>query len=260
VVLLHCGAADDAGFSFRHVIANLADDHRVFAPDWPGFGESDPLPPAWSIADLVPLIGRVLDALALGRATLVGLSLGGGVALGFALQHPERLQRLILVDSYGLGREVPGGIAGYLLVHMPLVNWLSWAMLARSCRLARLSLGATFPCRPQVATDALFEDFWRIVRRPGTAAGWRQLQRKDVLWDHVATNYLDRLGELCVPTLLIHGANDPAVPVTWAERAHQHIPGSQLAVIPCSGHVTPLEQPEACNMAVRTFLDRPAGG
>jgi pimeloyl-ACP methyl ester carboxylesterase len=254
VVLLHGGAVDGAGFSFRNAIPVLAAQHRVYAPEWPGFGESDPLPANWSIADLVPLLGTILDALRLERATLVGLSLGGGVALGYALQRPERVEHLVLVDSYGLGREVPGGWAGYLMVHLPLVNWLSWLMVAHSRRLARLSLRATFPCHPEMATDDLFAEFWRLLQRPGAAAGWRQLQGKDVLWGHVATDYLDRLPELACPTLLIHGANDPAVPVAWAERAHGLIRGSQLAVVPSSGHVTPLEQPDAFNAVLQKYL------
>jgi pimeloyl-ACP methyl ester carboxylesterase len=254
VVLLHGGAVDGAGFSFRHAIPVLAEHYRVYAPEWPGFGDSAPLPANWSIAHLVPLLGDILDALQLERATLVGLSLGGGAALGYALRSPGRVDRLVLVDSYGLGREVPGGWAGSLMVHLPVVNWLSWLVVAHSRRLARLSLRATFPCRPEMATDELFADFWRLLQRPGAAAGWRQLQRKDVLWGHVATDYLDRLPELAVPTVLIHGANDPAVPVAWAERAHRLIRGSHLAVIPSSGHVTPLEQPDACNAALRQYL------
>ena len=136
MVLLHGGAVDGAGFSFGDAIPALAEQHRVYAPEWPGFGESDPLPTTWSIADLVPLVGTILDALELERVTLVGLSLGGGAALGYALQNTERVTRLVLVDSYGLGGDVPGGVAAYLMVHLPLVNWLSWEIVAHSRRLA----------------------------------------------------------------------------------------------------------------------------
>ncbi|HEY2595447.1 MAG TPA: alpha/beta fold hydrolase [Chloroflexota bacterium] len=257
VVLLHGGGVDGAGFSFRSAIPRLAEQHQVYAPEWPGFGESDPLPSDWSIASLVPLVGKLLDAFELERATLVGLSMGGGAALGFALEAPRRVDRLALVDSYGLGGDVPGRWAGYVLVHASLLNWLSWTLVGRSRRLARMSLRATFPCHPEMATDEVFAEFWALLQRPGAAAAWRQLQRKDVLWGRVATNYVDRLPLLDVPTLLVHGARDPAVPLAWAERAQRLIPGSGLVVIPESGHITPLERPRAFNEALLRHL---AGG
>ncbi len=256
VLVLHGGGVDAAGFSFRETIPALAHRFRVIAPDWPGYGASAPPPSAWGIAEYVTFLGQLLDRLEVERASLVGLSLGGGIALGTALQSPERVDRLVLVDSYGLGRDLSAPLASYLFVHLPL-NELSWTLVrasVRSRRLARLELRAILPCHPERVTEQLVDEYVRLLRRPGVGSAWIQFQRREVQWLHYRTSFLDRLREVEVPTLLVHGAQDPAVPVAWSERAHHLIPRSQLAIIPESGHVPPLEQPRAFTDAVLGFL------
>jgi pimeloyl-ACP methyl ester carboxylesterase len=127
VLLLHGGGIDSAAFSYRHTIGALAGDHRVFAPDWPGYGESDKPDIDYTMSFYVGFLKKLMDSLGFERVSLVGISLGGGAALGFALDFPERVEKLVLVDSNGLGGDVPWGRLGYLLVHAPLVNTM------RSC-------------------------------------------------------------------------------------------------------------------------------
>ena len=257
VVLLHGGGVDAAGFSFRLAIPALAQCFRVVAPDWPGYGESGPAPPGWGIEEYVSFLGQLLNQLEIGRATLIGLSLGGAAALGTTLRTPQRVDRLVLVGSYGLGGELPSPLLSYLFVHLPL-NEMTWLLLrttARSRRLARLALRATLPCHPERATAELVEAYMRLMRRPDAGRAWRQFQRREVRWLAYRTNYLERLPEVRAPTLIVHGAQDSAVPVAWARRAHRLIRYSRLAIIPECGHVVPMEQPEAFNEVVLDFLD-----
>ncbi len=99
----------------------------MFAPDWPGYGESDKPDIDYTMSFYVGFLKKLMDSLGFERVSLVGISLGGGAALGFALDFPERVEKLVLVDSNGLGGDVPWGRLGYLLVHAPLVNTM------RSC-------------------------------------------------------------------------------------------------------------------------------
>ena len=99
VLLLHGSALDAAGMSFASAISALAAGCRVFAPDLPGFGESDPMPDGWGFADYSAFLLPLLTELDLQRASLAGVSMGGGIALGFALEAPERVERLVLIDS-----------------------------------------------------------------------------------------------------------------------------------------------------------------
>ena len=103
VLLLHGGGYDSASLSYKHGIGPISEHHRVFAPDWPGYGESDKPEMQYSTEYYVDFLGRLMDALGLETASLVGISMGGAIALGFSLRSPQRVDKLVLVDSYGLG-------------------------------------------------------------------------------------------------------------------------------------------------------------
>jgi pimeloyl-ACP methyl ester carboxylesterase len=255
VLLLHGGGIDAADFSYKHAIGPLASTRRVFAPDLPGYGWSDGPDGRYTLGFYAGFLGRLMDALGLERASLVGLSLGGGASLGFALRSPERVDRLVLVDSYGLGTDIPRGRLGYLLVRAPLVDDLTYALLRRSRRMIRWSLYNLVHDRSAV-DDALVEDAYRLVNRTGAGRAFRSFQRSEVGWGGLRTSYVNRLREVSVPTLIVHGASDEAVPVAWAYRAHRLIPGSQLGVIPRCGHWPPRERPGEFNRIVGEFLTR----
>ncbi len=109
VLLLHGGGYDSAALSYGRSIGPLSRRHRVFAPDWPGYGRSDKPKVRYSTEYYVGFLGRLMDVLGLERVSLVGISMGGAIALGFRLRSPDRVERLVLVDSHGLGGEVPRG-------------------------------------------------------------------------------------------------------------------------------------------------------
>jgi pimeloyl-ACP methyl ester carboxylesterase len=254
VVILHGGGFDAAGLSFRKTIPVLARQHRVFAPDWPGFGESDAMPRNWCVEECVDFVANLLDALVLKRVILIGLSMGGAFALGFTLRWPKRVERLVLVDSVGLGGEIPGGLVSYFALHLPLVDELRWALLTRVPTLARRNMCAPLLDQSGAAIEEAFGEIIRLARKPGAGAAFRQLQRSEYRWRGLRTNYLDRLSEIQVPTLIVHGAEDRLIPVACAQRAHGLIPHSQLQIIAGCGHLPPVEQPDSFNRIISSFL------
>jgi pimeloyl-ACP methyl ester carboxylesterase len=110
------------------------------------------------------------------------------------------------------------------------------------------------PHRPEQVTSTLLDRVMSLLRRPGAAAALRDWERREVGWHRLRTSYVDRLPALTVPTLILHGADDPLVPVAVAERAHRLIPNSQLEIIPECGHLAPLDQPAAVARALSEFL------
>jgi 4,5:9,10-diseco-3-hydroxy-5,9,17-trioxoandrosta-1(10),2-diene-4-oate hydrolase len=102
LILLH-GASNDAQ-EWRFALDPLSQHHRTFAPDLVGFGQSDKPRASYSFPFFIDFVHNFMEELNLGRASLVGHSAGGGIALGFALRFPQMTERLILVDSTGLGR------------------------------------------------------------------------------------------------------------------------------------------------------------
>ena len=254
-LLLHGGGFDSAEFSYGRIVGPLSRSRRVFAPDLPGYGGSDKPDLDYDLAYYVGFLGRLMDALGLARAALIGISMGGGAALGFALSEPERVEGLVLVDSYGLGREIPRGRLGYFLARMPLAADLIYALMRRSRRILRLGLLSVVHDRRAV-TDDLTEKAHGLLNEPDSGRAFRSFRENEVRWDGLRTDFSDRLGEITAPTLIIHGTHDSAIPVAWARRAHRRLPNSELRVFHGCGHWPPRERPEEFNRVVEDFLSR----
>jgi pimeloyl-ACP methyl ester carboxylesterase len=107
---------------------------------------------------------------------------------------------------------------------------------------------------PGAITADLVEEVYRLAKGPKAGRAWRSWQKSEIRRSGLRTDYVDRLHELAVPTLIVHGAEDRYVPVAWARRAHSLIRGSELRVLPRCGHWLTLERPEEFNGAVLGFL------
>src|SRR5215213_8154877 len=129
LLLLHGGGFDAADFSYRYAIEPLARRRPVLAFDWPGYGWSDKPNHRYDLAYYKRFLSHLMDSLGIQRTALVGTSMGGGAALSFALCSPERVEKLVLVASYGLGKDIPYGRLGYFLVHAPLATDLVYTLL-----------------------------------------------------------------------------------------------------------------------------------
>ena len=254
VLLLHGSGFDAAGVSLEAVMHFLAKRCRVYAPDLPGLGGSDPMPDCWGFSKCSAFLSPLLAALDLERVSLVGLSMGGGIALGFALMAPEKVDRLVLIDSACLSEALPGGRSTWFAVHMPGWSALQWRILAANRNVTRWVLRRATPRNPEEVTPERLDRVMRHLRRPGASVAFRKWERREVGWRGLRTSYVDRLPALSVATLIVHGADDPLLPVAVAERAHRLIPHSRLEIIPDCGHLAPLDQPEAVSRALSAFL------
>lgn len=254
VVLLHGGGFDSALVSWRHVLPALSDSFRVYAPDWPGYGESDPPERTPTTDYYIEVLGRFLDGVGIDHPALVGVSLGGGVAVGYALSHPERVRRLVAVDSYGLGGNVPGGMVAALIVRSETVSGALWTLIRRSQTVASLSVRAAV--YPPNLTDDLIDDALTELGRPNATEAWQAFQRAEIGLRSLRTNYVGRFSDLTVPTLFVHGERDEFIPVEWAVRAATLTPDADLRVFSDCGHWTPRERPDAFVAAVEPFLVR----
>lgn len=252
VVLLHGGIVDSASLSWGGVIGPLAEEFSVYALDLPGYGESDRPDAPYTTEYHVGMVEGFVDELDLAPVSVVGLSLGGGIALGLALKT-EAVDRLVLVDSYGLGRELPHGLLSYVLAQVPEINRLSLALLARSKRLTRASLG-NIVVDPDAVPEEVVDELYAMLQRPGVGEAFRRWREREVTREGYRTCYRDRYGEVAAPTLLIHGAQDDVFPVEWAREAAAGIPEARLEVFGDCAHWPPRERPERFLRAVRGFL------
>jgi pimeloyl-ACP methyl ester carboxylesterase len=255
VLLLHGGGFDAADFSYRYAIEPLSRLRPVLAFDWPGYGGSDKLDLRYDLAYYARFLERLMDSLGIERAALVGISMGGGAALSFALRSPERVEKLILVASYGLGKDIPYGRLGYFLVHAPLAADMVYELLRRSRRALRWGLRRIVH-DPRAVSDELVEEARRLLDQPASGRAFHSFRRSEVGWGGLNTDLSHRLGELAAPTLLVHGEHDQVVPLEWAQRAHERLPDSELCVLQGCGHWLPRECPNKFNQVLAGFLAR----
>ncbi len=255
VVMLHGGGMDSARLSWGDLTGPVAESgHSVYAPDLPGYGLSSRPEVAFSTEFYITFVAELLDALGLHHAALAGLSMGGAVALGFTLRFPSIVDKLVLIDAYGLQRTAAMHKLSYLLVQTPGIMESSWAIMRRNPSAARAAAANLFH-DPRALRSSLMEVMLAEAKQPRAGRAWTSYQRSEIRWNGLKSVYMDRLGEIRAPTLIIHGRHDKAVPVKWAEEAHKRIPGSTLLVIEDAGHWSQREKPEEVERALIRFLN-----
>lgn len=241
IVLVHGMAGSSS--TWREVTAGLADHHRVIAPDLLGHGRSAKPAGDYSLGAQASLLRDLLDRVGVERATIVGQSLGGGIAMQFAYQYPERCERLVLVSSGGLGRDVSWilrvlSLPGAELV-LPIVtprfvtergNALSRWLHGKGVRPPRVA--EMWQAYASLSEGENRQAFLRTLRSVVDASG-QTVSARDRL-------YLTE----AVPTLIIWGDDDPIIPVEHGIEAHAAMPASRLAIFEGVGHFPHVEVPD----------------
>jgi pimeloyl-ACP methyl ester carboxylesterase len=250
VIAIHGLGATKA--SFLPTVAALADGFRVTAVDLPGFGDSDkPLGAPYDARWFAKSIVELLDALGLERASVIGNSLGGRVALEIGLRYPERVDRLVLLaPSLAWRRDRP------------------WAPLLR---LVRPELGAIQPAPRAVVerivarvvpgaedgwTAAGIDEFLRAYLTPAGRAAFYAAARQIYLEEpEGADGFWPRLRSLDVESLFVWGRRDRLVPLAFARHVTDAVPSAAHLELDC-GHVPQLERPRETHAATRDFVLR----
>ena len=255
VVLVH-GLGSAARLEWQHTLPALASRHRVYAPDLPGFGDSDHPESGYGIELFTRALAGFIRALRLTRVTLVGASMGGGVALALAQRHPDLVERLALVDAFGLGR--PRLMPQHLLLSLPGLGELSMKAAAAAVAVAppalvlalrRRMLGAGRP----LGDGDYVQELRRIYRHPGYGRAYLATIRSLAAFDWRSSDLESRLAGLRCPVLFIWGENDPLFPLEQAVEAQARLPGSRLLVIAGAGHSPHVERPQEVNRELLDF-------
>jgi pimeloyl-ACP methyl ester carboxylesterase len=263
VVFIH-GLGSSGYMEWRFNLEAAADQHRVFAPDLPGFGRSEKPRARYGIPYFTRFIERYMEERGLRSAAVVGASLGGRIALELALESPRLVRKLVLVNALGLGR--PNVHVSYGLVTIPRVGEalmnvvrgaLRWAPSPTIRRVAARYAGASSDLT-RTMDDAYLDNLRELYAADGYHNAYLATVRSLVTPKAVFGGQHDmtmRLNELKVPVQLIWGADDPLFPVAHAARAHSLIERSRLTVIEGAGHTPQAERPEEFNRVLHNFLD-----
>ncbi len=256
VILLHGGGTDHALLSWRDTIPALLDaGYRVYAPSYPGYGNSPAANKPSTMDNLIRYLTALLDMWNIDRATLVGVSMGGAMALGYALAQLRRVNGLVLVGTYGIQDQAPFHRLSYLLVNLPWLINFSWALARGSRWSARYSLRSIIR-NPASLTDELIDEVYAAMQNRSSQRAFAEWQRDEILPAGIKTNYMERLHEINVPVLLVHGSADVLVPLKYAQQAAPRFQNARLEVIDNAGHWTQRDYPDRFNDLLLTFLGK----
>ena len=252
VVFLHGGSGDSASLSWRPTLKLLPSGIRAFAPDLTGYGKTGKPEIKYTVAHYVRFLHRFVQTLGLRQFTLVGLSLGGHVSLTYTLQFPDMIDRLVLVSSAGLGTRLQWRILSSMIVRLPGHTTLR-KILGSSPTTVKLSLRNIVHNREAI-TDELVEEIVESAALEGSGVAWRSYLANELSWSGFRNSCLPYLAEIRVPTLIVHGSQDPLIPSKWAEQAHLGIPDSRLCLLSQCGHWPQREKPLEWNRVLHQFL------
>lgn len=228
---------------FAGQVAPLQDHFRCIAYDHRGQGRSEVPPEGYDMDTLAADAAALISQLDAAPCHFIGLSMGGFVGLRLALDYPELLRSLVLIDSSA--DPEPADSARKYRRMAGLARWIGLRPLVG--RIIPIIFGETF-LADQSRSDELRHWRDRIVGadRKGILNSARAVIERDGL--------ADRLGEIRTPTLIIVGEEDHATPLVRAQRMHQGIAGSRLAVVPRAGHSSTIEAPGAVSTEIARFL------
>jgi pimeloyl-ACP methyl ester carboxylesterase len=253
IILIHGITSSSA--TWEAIAPMLAKSHTVLAPDLLGHGQSAKPRGDYSMGAFASGIRDLAVALGLGPATVVGHSLGGGVAMQFAYQFPERTSRLALVSSGGLGRKVHGLLRAATLPGSEIVLPL---LAGRRVLGAGRGVGRVLDrVGVPLGTDVLeMARGHASLADPETRSAFVQALRASVDPSGQRVRGTDRLYLATqLPLLIVWGARDRVIPVGHGRRAHDLVPGSRLVVFESAGHFPYLDDPERFVRTLQDWID-----
>lgn len=247
IILLHGSNADL--HTWQEWVRLLGQDYRIIRFDQIGHGLTGPAPDGdYSTAAFVETVDQVASSLGLERFILGGNSMGGQIAMAYAITHPDRLDGLILVDAGGAPQSDEGGSGniGFTIARMPVVNQLMTQITPRPIIERSLSQSVS---NQAVVTPQAVDRYWELLRYPGNRGA--TLAR----FGQPAEAFTDaQVARVTVPTLIIWGEDDALIPFSSAAWFAKNLPESSIVSYPGIGHLPMEEAPARSANSVREWL------
>ena len=242
VILLHGLGGDASNWAFT--IPALAKNYRVLAPDQIGFGQSDKPLLNYRIGTYVEFLERFYQKLGITKATLVGNSLGGWISTAFTLAHPDKVEKLVLVDAAGFSPKRWNG---------PEMRREELALLNPATVEDTKKILAMIFANKQMITDQLAEQMLMDRMKKGDGNTINQITNSILL----GQDFLDgKLGAIKTPTLVVWGQADLLTPLGMGKAFAEDIKGAELVVFENCGHVPQMECAPKFNEALNKFLSK----
>jgi pimeloyl-ACP methyl ester carboxylesterase len=253
VVLLIHGMAGSSAM-WKPILPLISAEVTYLAPDLPGHGRSDKPRGDYSLGAQASMLRDLLSTLGHQRVSVVGQSLGGGIALQFCYQYPERCERLALVCAGGLGEEVMPLLRGLTLPGVDLLLPLAFQPIYRDAVNAAVGIFGKFGLTPAPSALEMWRSYCSLID-PDTRSAFLHTLKSVVDHKGQRVSAADKLYlASTLPTLIVWGDKDPIIPVSHAYDTHTAIPGSRLEIFEGSGHFPQDEEPAHFAQVLLDFI------
>ncbi len=246
VILIH--GYTSTLYTWRSNMPELAKHFSVWSLDLPGFGYSDkPKEFDYSLAGYADFMVKFMDAMGIKKAILVGNSMGGGVAMESYFKYPDRVEKLVLIDSMGYPENE--GFILFTLMKYPVIGEVLMSFNYRWVIKDSLTSGIYY--NNAFVTDDVVDSYYNVYK---TENG-----RKAPLWvgrhiDDAKDLNSDKIKTIKAPTLVIWGEEDTLIPVSHAQYFKRDIPGAEVQIIAEAGHLPHEEHPDVVNKLISDFI------
>ncbi|WP_420112667.1 alpha/beta fold hydrolase [Pseudactinotalea sp.] len=254
MLLLHGGGSDNSGISWFHSFTALGADRRLIAIDLPGFGGTQEIPPLHGPKPMADFVARVAHEVGVSSAIVVGVSMGGDVALNVALRHPGLVAGLVLISPGGLAPRVKGPFThrfAWLGAQLP-----DWLLLPLS-RVANMFTGSVIRAivaDPTTLPVEVRDEFIRESRAPRAGIAYGRYNQATLGHARLTNDLTGEVSSIVAPTLLFHGLKDPIVDPEGSRRAAGLIRHARLVLLPNAGHWGQLEAHDTFATVTLEFL------
>ena len=255
IVFLHGGGLDNALLSWKEVIETMETHYDIYAIDLLGYGASDKPEIEYSIPMYVKLLHEVLGKLCIDKTNLVGLSMGGGISIGFSLKYPHMIEKLTLIGSVGFYERMPF----HTFCRWYANSWLntkSYEWLGKSKRLVKWAIASSLIGDKSKISEELVTNIYNLIREPNCNKPWASFQCYELGKKNMTTDLTSHVGELEMPILIVNGEKDSGVPIRSAIAASKIIKNSQIHIMKRCRHWAQKERPDEFAKVLKDFLSK----
>ena len=245
LILIHGFFYDS--FTWHNNIDLLAEHFKVYALDLWGFGYSTREPLDYGYPLFTGQVLQFMDKLKIEKASLIGHSMGGGTSIYFSVKHPERVNKLVIVDAAAMPNSLP--FLGKL-TNLPMLGELMFGLNADFFR--KMALKTNWIKDPKFINEEYFENVTRFQKVKGSSEVMLKILRKQFF--HTIPDKVKDLGKMNKQMLIVWGKHDTAIPVARGQEMHDLLPGSQFEVFEDAGHCPHDETSVQFNTLVLSYL------
>jgi len=239
--------------AWKNVLKEFPGNFQVIALDWPGYGKSSQIYIPHTVEFFIKILETFVKKLDLEKFSLVGHSMGGAITIGFTLKFPEKVEKLVLVDSYGLGNKLNRHLLMALGLKLPMAYDVGWHLMSKNNFVSKSLIRASL-VNKEAATDEYVKEIQEAMKDNKLRDACKLWAKEEIRLHGTTTNYSGQLSKLKLPIFFLHGRKDRLFPVKWSQNAHQNLPNSKIKVFENTGHITLTDRPSEANHLILNFL------